>query len=177
MYTLVVDIVFIIIFALYLYWIFGLLRALKSDAPYVPIKGKVLDSMITMADAKPGDVWIDLGSGDGRILIAAAKRYDIKGEGIEKAGPIRILSRVRIWATGLGKRIRVRPGNFFTIDMSHADIISFYLLPEAHEKLYHKLKKELKPGAKILYHRFPISGIHPDRIDRETEMYRAVAPF
>jgi len=69
------DLAFIFIFSIFLYWFYGLIKALKSDAPFLPIRRDVLDRMLTMVDPKPGSVWMDLGSGDGRILIEAAKKF------------------------------------------------------------------------------------------------------
>lgn len=174
---LYLDITFIIIFSLYLYWLFGLIRALRSDAPYVPITRTVLESLVTMVEAKPNDVWIDLGSGDGRVLIAACKRYSVRGLGIERISSLRTYSRLRIFFAGLHKKIKISSGNFFKIDLSQADVVSFYLLPETSERLLVKLRAELKPGAQIVFHRYPIKGFTPQREDPERKLYWARAPF
>lgn len=174
---LYLNILFIVVFSLYLYWIWGLLRALKSPAPYVPMRPEVVRALVALAEPKQGSIWVDLGSGDGRVLIEACRRYDVKGIGIERIGALRLLSRLTIWAFGLGKRIEIRRGDFFKTDLTKADVVSFYLLPVTSQELIPKLRRELRPGAQILYHRFPIPGIVAEEKNSELKLYRAVAPF
>lgn len=157
--TLALDIVFIVIISIYCYWLFGLLRALKSDAPYVPIRRETLARALTMVSPRPGSVWVDLGSGDGRVLIAVVKKFGVRGVGIERVGSLRLLSRLKIWWHRLGGTIAIRSENFFSSNLREADIVSFYLLPEASVALIKKLRRELKPGALVVYHRYPIAGM------------------
>lgn len=173
---IVVDIIFIFVFSGYLYWIWGLLRALKSDAPYVPMTDAVVQKMIDLADAPQGASWIDLGSGDGRVLIAAAKKFAIHGVGIERIGALRIWSRLRVWRAHV-RNVRIRSGDFFNEDLSNYAVVSFYLLPPAAERLFMKLQKELRPGTLVLFHRFPLKGLMLEREDAEKKIYIARAPL
>ena len=174
---LYLDIIFIIIFSLYLFWLFGLIRALKSDAPFVPITRLVLESLVALVEPKPGDLWVDLGSGDGRVLIAACKRYDVRGLGIERISSLRMYSRLQIFRAGLQKKIKIKSGNFFNVDLSRADVVSFYLLPETSERLMIKLRRELKPGARIIFHRYGIPGLRLKHEDPVHKVYVAEAPL
>lgn len=171
------DIVFIIIFGIYLYWFWGLLRALKSDAPYVPMGPAVVKAMVASANPKKGDLWIDLGSGDGRILIEACGRYGLRGLGIERIGSLRWLSKLIIWRSGLRDRIRIQGGDFFDHDLSEAAVVSLYLLPETHARLRDKLLHELRPGAQIITHRFPIQGLPPESEDMSFGLYVYRIPY
>ena len=171
------DLIFIPIFALYVYWIWGLLRALNSDAPYVPIRHEVLQRMLSMVAPKPGAVWIDLGSGDGRILIEACRKFPtIHGMGIERIRPLRWYARLNILMAGLSCRLAIRDGDFFTADLSSADIVSFYLLPETNRRLIEKLKKELKPGSQVIFHRHPVPGLQLAAEDTENRIYKYIVP-
>lgn len=174
---LYIDIIFIIIFSLYLYWLWGLLRALKSDAPYVPIGNETLEKMIDMVQTKAGALWVDLGSGDGRVLIAACKKYRVQGLGVERIAPLRLYSRLKIFLAGESRRIKIQSGDFFSYDLSTADIVSFYLLPETAERLFTKLQKELKPGAQLIFHRYPIPGLVLMQENILNKLYLATAPL
>ena len=171
------DLIFIPIFTLYAYWIWGLLRALSSDAPYVPIRHAVLQRMLMMVSPKPDSVWIDLGAGDGRILIEACRAFPtIRGIGIERIRPFRWYARLNILMAGLSRRLTIRGGDFFTANLSDADIVSFYLLPETNKRLIAKLQKELKPGAQVIFHRHPVPGLQLAAEDTEYRIYKYIVP-
>lgn len=169
----ILDIVFIVIFSSYLYWFWGLIRAFTSDAPYVPIQRAVLDRMMQLVPAQGKKIWIDLGSGDGRVVITAVKVFGCQGVGIEKVGALRILSRLNIFRSRLWSRIEIKKGNFFNTDLSRADVVSFYLLPEAGIKIVEKLKKELQPGSLIVFHRYQVPGLPLIAEDTEMKIYVA----
>jgi len=171
---LYVDIVFIIVLGLYLLFVIGMIRALSLDAPYVPIKSDVLKRMLDMVSPAANTIWIDLGSGDGRVLIEAVKKFNVRGIGIERIFIFRLYSRLKIFIAGLSKKIKIKSGDLFEKDLSSADIVSFYLLPKTNEKIVEKLKKELKPETRILYHRFPVPGIHVEKEDVERKIFVSV---
>jgi hypothetical protein len=171
---LYLDIVFIIVLVGYIYWFYGLITALRSDAPYLPIEQKVLDRMVAMVKPEEGDLWVDLGSGDGRVLIAAAKRYSIKGLGLEKVSVLRLISRFNIFRAGVLNRVIIKKGDFFKENLSGANVISFYLLPDTHQRLWQKLKKEARPGTKLIFHKFPIEGVRLMKEDKDLELFLAV---
>ncbi len=133
--------------------------------------------MLALVNPKPGDLWIDLGSGDGRVLIAACKKYRMQGLGIERIAPLRLYSRLKVFLAGESRRIKIQSGDFFSYDLSTADIVSFYLLPEAAERLLAKLQKELKPGAQLIFHRYPIPGLVLTQENILNKLYLATAPL
>jgi len=174
---LYLNLIFIVILLIYLPWLYGLIRSLKSGAPYVPIKPQPLKALVDLAQARSGDVWIDLGSGDGRILIAACQKYpNIRGIGIEKVFAFRVLSRLNILIKGLGRRIKIVSGDFFTANVSPANIISMYLLPATSAVLLQRFKTELRPGTKVVAHRYPPSGLNFLAQDDVNKVYLAVWP-
>jgi len=170
---LYLDIIFIVFLSLYLWWFLGLIRALKSDAPYVPMKPEVVKKLVDLAQAKPESVWLDLGSGDGRVLIEAVRRYNVKGWGIERISSLRVLARMRLLKADLFKNVRITGGDFFKQDFSKADVISFYLLPKTNERLIEKLRREAKKGAILVAHRFPIPDMELIRSDEENKIFVA----
>ena len=170
---LYLNIIFAIIISLYLYWLWGLLRAFRSDAPYVPMSRAVLERMMALVEPRAGDIWVDLGSGDGRVLIEAAKRFSVRGIGIERISALRTLARFKIILTGLRGSVRIKRGDFFTENISDANIVSFYLLPHTGARLMEKLRRELQPGSLVVFHRYPIQGIPLIKEDPECKIYVA----
>ena len=125
------------------------------DVPYVPTPHKVVDSMLRMAKVGKSDVLYDLGSGDGRIPIAAARKYgiaraigiDIDQEQIDEANKNRIKA-------GVGQRVQFIKADLFESDLSEATVITLYLLPRLNLQLIPKLLKETRPGTRIVSHGF-----------------------
>lgn len=170
------DSVFIIIFGVYLYWVWGLLRALKSDAPFVPMKPDVVKALVAAVEPTPGGLWVDLGSGDGRVLVEVCSRYAMRGTGIERIRALRWLSRLVIWRSGLGRRIQIRKGDFFKADLSEASVVSFYLLPETHRRVWEKLRREARPGTQLVVHRFPIQDVPAISENQAFQIYHYRVP-
>ena len=133
------------------------------DVIYVPTPQEVVDDMLRLADAKKGDILYDLGSGDGRIAITAAKRYGIRATGIE-------IDPDRIWqanqnarAAGVTKLVEFRQEDLFKADFRDATIVTLYLLPELNVKLRPRLWAELKPGTRIVSHQFDMGDWVPEK--------------
>ena len=130
------------------------------DIEFVPTPREVVEIMLRLADVKKGDVVYDLGSGDGRIVIAAAKKgarafgFDIDPEMVE-------LSRLNIKAEGVGHLVTVEERDIFHLDLRGASVITLYLLPELNIRLLPQLEK-LKPGTRIVSHAFDTKGVQPD---------------
>ncbi len=147
----------------------GLLLTLSSattaqdlDVPYVPTPSKVVDRMLEMADVQPSDYVIDLGSGDGRIVIAAAQR-GATGHGID-IDPERIAeARENAAQKGVDNRIMFMEANIFDTDFSKASVITMYLLPTVNKKLRPELLDKLEPGTKIVSHSFDMGNWQPDK--------------
>jgi SAM-dependent methyltransferase len=126
----------------------------KLDVIYVPTPQPVVDAMLELAQVKPGDVVYDLGSGDGRIVIAAAKKYGASGVGIEIDPVLVKKARENAVAAGVSARVRFVTQNLFTADVSRASVVTLYLLQSINERLRPKLVRELKPGTRIVSHVF-----------------------
>jgi tRNA A58 N-methylase Trm61 len=132
----------------------------KPDVIYVPTPQEVVDKMLEMADIKEGDVVYDLGCGDGRIVVTAAKRYGVKAYGFD-INPKRVresLENVR--KNNVGHLVTIRQEDIFTLDLSEANVVTLYLLPSLNVKLMPQLEK-LKPGSRILSHDFDMRGAKP----------------
>jgi predicted RNA methylase len=111
---------------------------------------KKVRKMLIMANIKSGELVYDLGCGDGRVLITAAREFDARAVGIE-IDPLRyIWSQARITLLGLRERVQVFYGDFFHQDLSKADIVTCYLLQSTNDKLIEKLNKELRLGARVI---------------------------
>ncbi|MBM4423266.1 MAG: hypothetical protein FJ030_07720 [Chloroflexi bacterium] len=119
-------------------------------APWVPMPFHTARRMLQLADVRPGETVCDLGSGDGRVLIVAAREFGANGVGVE-IEPLRaFISRLTLFVLGLRRRTRVIRANFLEVDLGDADVITLYLLPKAIRRLAPKLRAELKPGARVV---------------------------
>jgi SAM-dependent methyltransferase len=135
------------------------------DVVYVPTPDEVVAAMLEVARVGPTDVLYDLGSGDGRIPIAAAKRFGTRGLGID-IDPQRIRdANANAVAAGVTDRVRFVQGDLFELDLSPATVITLYLLPELNVKLRPTLLK-LKPGTRIVSHDFSMGDWKPERTVR-----------
>ena len=133
------------------------------DVIFVPTPQEVVDDMLRLANVQKGDVLYDLGSGDGRIAITAARRYGIKATGID-IDPERIREANQNAAkAGVTKLVQFRQENLFTADFRDATVITLYLLPDLNVKLRPKLWNELKPGTRIVSHQFEMGTWKPEK--------------
>jgi SAM-dependent methyltransferase len=151
--------------------VFLIIYATAQDAPYVPTPEPIIRKMLEMADVKSGETVYDLGSGDGRILVVAAREFGAKAVGIEISHSNVTTSLERIRAENLQDRIRVEEGNFFKSDISDADVVILYLRQNTNDKVGMKLKRELKPGTRVVSRTFTIRGWMPSGIDKENQIY------
>ena len=139
-------------------------RALSRelDVPYVPTPQVVVDKMLELAEIKPGDVLLDLGSGDGRIPITAAKTSGITASGVD-LNPVRVKeAKENAQKEGVTDKVEFREEDLFETDLSKATVITMYLLSEVNLKLRPKLEK-LKPGTRIVSHSFDLGDWKPDK--------------
>jgi cyclopropane fatty-acyl-phospholipid synthase-like methyltransferase len=145
-------------------------------AVYLPTPMKKVRKMLEIAKVNSNDTVIDLGSGDGRIILEAAKKYGAKSVGVE-ADPIRVLwSRLRIRYSNLEDRVEVYWKNFFNVDLSNATVITIYQGQDINNKLIPKFEKELAPGSRIVSHAFTFDGWKPDQKDPDSEVYLYIIP-
>ena len=137
--------------------------AQARDVPYVPTPEKVVERMLEVAKVGPNDVVYDLGSGDGRIVIAAAKNHGARGVGID-IDPERVReARDNASRAGVANRVEFREGNLFDANISEATVVTIYLLSGINMKLRPKLLAELKPGTRIVSHQFDMGTWKPER--------------
>ena len=140
-------------------------------APWVPTPIRVVHKMLTMAKVGPEDLLYDLGCGDGRLIIAAARHYGARAVGIE-IHPLRYLwCQILITVLRLRGRVRVIRGDFFTQDLSDADVVTCYLLQRTNEKLEGKFRRELAPGTRVVSKRFTFPGLRLVRRDDRDKLY------
>ena len=137
--------------------------------PYVPTAHEVVDRMLALAHVTKDDVVFDLGSGDGRIPITAAKTFGAKGVGLD-IDPDRIKeSWVNAQAAGVERLVDFREQDVLKADISEATVVTLYLLSSFNERLRPILTKQLKPGTRIVSHAFSMGPTWPaDKIDRFT---------
>lgn len=137
-----------------------------GEVPFVPTPLVVVDRMLELAEVKKSDVVYDLGSGDGRIVIRAAKKYGVRGVGIEIDPDLVQRSRVKAKDEGVDHLVEFREQDALTVDVSVATVVTLYMLPEFNAKLRPILWKQLRPGSRVVSHDFTIEGWTPDRVER-----------
>lgn len=138
----------------------------EGEVPFVPTPPEVVDRMLEMAQVKSGDVIYDLGSGDGRILIHAAKRFGVKGVGVEIDAALVQKARDNAFREKVTHLVEFRVQDALTVDVSPATVVTLYMLPEFNAKLRPIFDKQLRPGARVVSHDFEIQGWVPDRVER-----------
>lgn len=133
------------------------------DVPYVPTRQSVVDAMLKLAEVSEDDIIYDLGCGDGRIVITAAKKYGATGTGID-INPERIEeANKNAREAGVTDKVRFIEGDLFEEDFSPATVVTLYLLPTVNQKLRPKLLEQLKPGTRIVSHAFDMGDWEPEQ--------------
>ena len=146
-------------------------------APSVPSPPNVVDRMLSAARLQPGETVFDLGSGDGRVLIAAAQKFAAKAVGIEIAKEDVAASTKRIHDLKLDDKVKVIEGDLMNVDLSGADVVTIYLLTKSNDLLRPILEKQLKAGARVVSHDYAIRGWNAARVEtvvahkREHQLY------
>ena len=137
-------------------------RAQTPDVPFVPTPPAVVDAMLELAAVGPQDYLIDLGSGDGRIVIAAAKKYGAGGLGVEIDTALVGEARREARRQGVEKRVEFRADDLVGMNISRATVVTMYLYPRLMLAVRPRLLSELKPGSRIVSHEFGMEGWEPD---------------
>lgn len=137
----------------------------KKIVPFVPTPQDVVDKMLELAGVKKGDVVYDLGSGDGRIVITAAKK-GARAVGFDVDGALVRESRENIRKAGLENLAEIKQQDILTVDLSPATVVTMYLLPDVNLKLKPNLLKQLKPGSRVVSHAFDMGDWKPDKTER-----------
>jgi len=135
----------------------------EPDVIYVPTPQEVVDKMLELSQVKKGDLVYDLGCGDGRIVVTAAKRYGCKAVGFDIARKRILESLANVEKNNVGHLVQIEQKDVFTLDLSKADVVTLYLLPELNVRLIPQLEK-LKPGSRIVSHDFDMEGVKPDKV-------------
>lgn len=136
----------------------------KQIVPFVPSPQEVVDKMIELASVKVGEIVYDLGSGDGRIVIAAAKR-GARATGFEIDGDLVRKSEANIRNAGLQDRAAIKQQDILTVDLSPASVVTMYLLPDVNLKLRPNILSQLKPGSRVVSHAFSMGDWEPDKTE------------
>jgi len=134
----------------------------ELDTPYVPTPQAVVDRMLELAQVKPGDTVIDLGSGDGRIMITAAQKYGARGFGVELDPRLVQRSNDEARRVGVADRVKFLQQDLFKTDFHEADVLTLYLLPDVNMALRPKILAELKPGTRVVSHDYGMGVWRPD---------------
>lgn len=132
--------------------------SLKKGAPYVPTPQHVARKMLQLGNVSSTDVVYDLGSGDGRIVIMAAKEFGARGVGVEIDSQLVQRARRKAQQAGVADRVEFRQGDLFETDLRDATVVTLYLWPTMNNRLRPKLQRELAPGARVVSHSFDIDG-------------------
>jgi len=143
--------------------------ASNSLAPYVPTPQDVVDRMLSLANVTAADVVYDLGCGDGRVVVTAAKKFGARGVGVD-IDPDRIKeSQANANAAGVENLVTFRLQDAMTVDVSPATVVTLYLLSSSNAKLRPILTRQLKPGARIVSHAFGMDDWTPEKTDVFTD--------
>ena len=138
-------------------------------APFVPSPIPVIQYMLQLAELKPGEVLFDLGAGDGRTVIMAAKTFSARAVGVELREDLAKKALSTIHDNGLADRVTIVNGDMFNVNLTSADVVFLYLTTSANEKIRPKLETELKKGVRVVSHDYEIVGWKPVKVDNFCE--------
>lgn len=149
----------------------SILWPLIIGAAWSPASKRVVKKILALAEVDSKDVVYDLGSGDGRIIIEAARKYHSRGVGIE-ADPLRVIwSKIAIKLLGLDSMLKIIWGDLFRQDISNATVVTVFLWQRTNDQLKKKLQEELKPGTRVVSYIWTFKGWKPREIDTEDRIY------
>ena len=138
-------------------------------APFVPSPPQVIRQMLILAQLKPREVFFDLGAGDGRAVIMAAKDFGARAVGVELREDLVKKALSTVYENSLQDRVTIVNGDMFNVDLTSADVIFLYLTTSANEKVKPKLETELKPGVRVVSHDYEIIGWKPVKVENFCE--------
>jgi hypothetical protein len=136
-----------------------------GEVPFVRSTPQVIDRMLELAQVRKDDVLYDIGSGDGAIVIRAAKKYGVRGVGIEIDDGLVAKARANAFQEKVQDLVEFRAADAFTVDVSPATVVTLYMLPDFNAKLRPILDRQLRPGTRVVSHDFEIPGWVPDKIE------------
>ena len=138
-------------------------------APFVPSPIPVIQHMLQLAELKPGEVLFDLGAGDGRTVIMAARTFSARAVGVELREDLAKKALSTIHDNGLADRVTIVNGDMFNVNLTSADVVFLYLTTSANEKVRPKLETELKKGVRVVSHDYEIVGWKPVKVENFCE--------
>lgn len=138
----------------------------RLDVPYAETRAAVVDRMLEISEVGPGDYVIDLGTGDGRILIAAARDRGARGLGVDIDPVLVREAEANARSAGVADRAVFRARDLFETPLGEADVLAMYLLPEVNLRLRPRILAEMRPGARVVSHSFDMGEWRPDASDR-----------
>ena len=159
------------VFFIIMVFLMSLVWTNSKGAPWVPTSRQVICRMLEMADLRPGEVVYDLGCGDGRVLIAAARRFGARAVGVEVDLSRYLWSLLAVSLRGLRRQVKVIRGDLFAVDLREADVVFTFLLQDTNERLKDKLRRELRPGTRIVSNIFTFSGFPLMATDEDLHLY------
>ena len=141
----------------------------KAEKPislgvYQPTPMPVVEAMLQLAGVQPGEVVFDLGSGDGRIVIMAAEKFGARGVGVEIDEKLVAESQQAVEAKGLADKVKILHANAFDVDLRPADVVTLYVAPTTMDLLRQHMEATLRPGTRVVSHKFEVTGWVPDRM-------------
>jgi SAM-dependent methyltransferase len=147
-----------------------------GSVPFVVSPPEVVERMLRLAEPRPGELLVDLGSGDGRIVIEAAKRYGARGLGVDIDPTLVARATENARRAGVAGLAQFKVQDFFETDLRGVSVVTMYLLPEVNLKLMPKLLQDLKPGARVVSHDYEMGGWRPDETIELTVAEKMVGP-
>jgi SAM-dependent methyltransferase len=138
----------------------------NTIAPYVLSPQPIVDKMLELANIRPGEMVYDLGCGDGRILITAAKRYKAHGVGIEISPKLVDMTTSLVKRLGLQDQVEIRLGNILEVKFADADVVTLYLETNSNEMLRPTMEKQLRPGTRVVSHDFEVRGWKSAKVEK-----------
>jgi SAM-dependent methyltransferase len=137
--------------------------AQQNAGPYVPTPWLIVDEMLKLADIRAGDFVVDLGSGDGRLVISAAERFGARGFGVDIDRTLVKLANDNAAKAGVAARVRFEERDLFETPLAEATVLTLYLLPHTVVQLVPRILAEMQPGARVVSHDYPLGPLQPDR--------------
>jgi predicted RNA methylase len=134
-------------------------------APFVPSPVPVIQFMLKLADLMAGEVLFDLGAGDGRTVVMAAKAFGARAVGVELREDLAKKALGTIHESGLSNRVTIVNGDMFSVNLTSADVVFLYLTTSANEKIRPKLEHDLKKGVRVVSHDYEIVGWKPVKVE------------
>jgi len=161
MWLMAIGVILLLVLGISITWPYA------RGAPWTPTPMGKIHKMLSMAEVGPDDLLYDMGCGDGRMVVTAARRYGARAVGIE-IDPLRYLwCQFLVSLLGLRERVRIVYGDFYTQDLHDANVVTCYLLQSTNEKLESKFKQELPANARVVSHEFTFPGLRLVRTDDE----------